>query len=81
MSALEVDGFLLEYAQVTDTILDSNPDILRCPTFTVQRMLYLQRLTNILDQDYIANLSDNDIVQLFLHGDLGAVHNYHHFHL
>ena len=25
---------------------------------------------NILDHDYIANLSDSDIVQLFLHGDL-----------
>ncbi len=44
--------------------------ILRCPTFTVQRMLYLQGLTNILDLNYIANLSDDDIVQLFLHGDL-----------
>ena len=44
--------------------------ILRCPTFTVQRMLYLQGLTNILDHEFIANLSDNDIVQLFLHGDL-----------
>ena len=43
--------------------------ILRCPTFTVQRMLYLQGLTNVLDLDYIANLSDDDIVQLFLHGD------------
>ena len=44
--------------------------VLRCPTFTVQRMLYLQGLTNILDHEYIANLSDNDIVHLFLHGDL-----------
>ncbi len=44
--------------------------LLRCPSFTVPRMLYLQGLNNILDHNYIANLSDNDIVHLFLHGDL-----------
>ncbi len=44
--------------------------VLHCPAFTVPRMLYLQELINILDHDYIANLSDSDIVHLFLHGDL-----------
>ncbi len=30
MSALEVDSFLLEYAQVMDSVLDSNPDMIIC---------------------------------------------------
>ncbi len=44
--------------------------VLHCPSYTVPRMLYLQELINILDYEYIANLSDSDLVHLFLHGDL-----------
>ena len=44
-------------------------NILRCPTYNTVRVRFLIGLTTLLDQDYIASLNDDKIVDLFLYGD------------
>ena len=43
--------------------------LLRCPLYTTERAVFLSDLLNVLDGDYIRDLKDNDIVELFLHGN------------
>ncbi len=43
--------------------------LLRCPLYTTERDVFLSDLLNVLDGDYIRNLRDNDIVNLFLYGN------------
>ncbi len=43
--------------------------LLRCPVFAVQRAKFLSDLLTILENDYLADLRDNDIVELFLFGN------------
>ncbi len=43
--------------------------LLRCPVYTTQRIVFLSGLLNIFNADYIAHLRDNDMVNLFLHGN------------
>ncbi len=42
--------------------------LLRCPKYGVERAKYLSDLLDVLEADYIRNLRDNDIVELFLYG-------------
>ncbi len=49
--------------------------ILRCPTYNNVRVRFLIGLTTLLDQDYMASLNDDKIVDLFLHGDPLLNHN------
>ena len=41
--------------------------LLRCPKYGVERARFLSDLLDILNADYIRNLRDNDIVELFLY--------------
>ena len=43
--------------------------ILRCPTYNRVRVQFLIGLTGLLHHKYITSLNDDNIVQLFLHGD------------
>ncbi len=43
--------------------------LLRCPSFTVPKIRYLQELIDFYDYNYVASLSDFDIVEKFLYGD------------
>ncbi len=52
--------------------LESESDahyLLKCPVYGAQRARFLSDLITILDGDYIANVDDHDIVNLFLNGD------------
>ena len=49
--------------------------ILRCPTYNNVRVRFLIGLTTVLDQDYMAGLNDDKIVNLFLYGDPLLNHN------
>ncbi len=40
-----------------------------CSLYTVPRIRYLQELINTYDYNYVASLSDLDIVNKFLYGD------------
>ncbi len=42
--------------------------LLKCPCYGAQRAKFLSDLLTILDGDHIANLSENDIVNLFCMG-------------
>ena len=44
--------------------------VLRCPSFHVARTNYLLGLIANLDMDYINNLDDATILDIFLYGDL-----------
>ncbi len=43
--------------------------LLRCPVYAVQRAKFLSDLLLVLENDYLTNLRDNDIVNLFLFGN------------
>ena len=49
--------------------------ILRCPTYNNVRGRFLIGLTTVLDQNYMASLNDDKIVELFLHGDPLLTHD------
>ncbi len=42
--------------------------LLRCPKYGMERTRFLSNLLDVLDADYIRELTDNDIVELFLYG-------------
>ncbi len=42
--------------------------LLRCPLFTTDRAVFLSELLNVLEGEYLRQLKDNDIVDLFLYG-------------
>ncbi len=43
--------------------------LIRCPAYTIPRIRYLQALIDSYDYNYVAGLSDLDMVDKFLHGD------------
>ncbi len=43
--------------------------LLRCPLYAAERAVFLSDLLDILEPDTIANLNDNDMVNLFLFGN------------
>ncbi len=43
--------------------------LIRCPSYTIPRIRYLQSLIESYDYNYVSSLSDFDLVDKFLHGD------------
>ncbi len=43
--------------------------LLRCPLYATERAIYLAGLLNVVDANYLAELNDNDMVNIFLFGD------------
>ncbi len=42
--------------------------LLRCPKYGIERTRFLSDLLNVIDADFIRELNDTDIVNLFLYG-------------